>query len=184
MVALHVAFIPGRSGTGADSAHDTLEYVGKKIGEHELKLIAIHILIGLVSVLLLTELALSVGAGLAGLTANGGPHRLTEVLYAYTSSFSNNGQPFAGLSANSPIHNVTTTAAMLLGRFGLAIPALVLAGRFAHQPTREPSHGALRTDTQMFGIIIIATALIVGALTYLPAVALGPIIEHLQMISR
>ena len=94
------------------------------------------------------------------------------------------GLAFAGLSANSPFYNVTTTVAMLLGRFGLAIPALILAGRFALQPAREPGQGAIRTDTLLFGIIVVATALIVVALTYLPAVALGPIIEHLTMLGR
>jgi K+-transporting ATPase ATPase A chain len=162
----------------------TPEYAGKKIGEHELKLIAVYTLVGPAAVLILTAVAVSVSSGLAGLTTNSGAHGLTEVLYAYTSSFSNNGQAFAGLSANSPFYNVTTVVAMLLGRFGLAIPALALAGRFALQPVREPGQGAIRTDTLLFGIIIVATALIVGALTYLPAVALGPIIEHLQMISR
>jgi K+-transporting ATPase ATPase A chain len=162
----------------------TPEYAGKKIGEHEVKLIAVYTLVGPAAVLLLTALALSVGAGLAGLTTNSGAHGLTEVLYAYTSSFSNNGQAFAGLSANNPFYNITTVIAMLLGRFGLAIPALALAGRFAIQPGREPGKGAIPTDTLMFGLIIAATALIVGALTYLPAAALGPVIEHLQMLGR
>ena len=162
----------------------TPEYVGKRIGEHEVKLIAIYTLIGPVGVLLLTALAVSTSAGLAGLTTNSGPHGFTEILYAYTSTFANNGQAFAGLSANSPFYNVTTVIVMLLGRFGLAIPALVLAGRFASQPTRESTQGTLPTDTLLFAGIIVGTALLVVALTYLPALALGPIVEHLQLFGH
>jgi K+-transporting ATPase ATPase A chain len=88
------------------------------------------------------------------------------------------------LSANTPFYNVTTVVVMLLGRFGLAIPALVLAGRFGLQPTRTPSQGTLPTDTLLFAGIIIGTALIVVALTYLPALALGPIVEHLKLFGR
>jgi potassium-transporting ATPase potassium-binding subunit len=162
----------------------TPEYIGKKIGEHEVKLIAIYTLIGPVAILLLTAVAVITNSGLAGLTTNSGPHGLTEILYAYTSTFANNGQTFAGLSANTPFYNVTTVVTMLLGRFGLAIPALILAERFALQPTRSPSQGTLPTDTVLFGGIIIGTALLVVALTYLPALALGPIIEHLQLFAR
>jgi K+-transporting ATPase ATPase A chain len=162
----------------------TPEYVGKKIGEHELKLIAVYTLIGPAAVLLLTALAVVNSGGLAGLTTNSGAHGLTEIFYAYTSSFANNGQAFAGLRANSPFYNISTAVVMLLGRFGLAIPALVLAQRFALQPSRKPTQGTLPTDTLLFGLIIIGTALIVVALTYLPAVALGPIVEHVQLFGR
>ncbi|HEV2458786.1 MAG TPA: potassium-transporting ATPase subunit KdpA, partial [Ktedonobacterales bacterium] len=162
----------------------TPEYVGKRIGEHEIKLIAVYTLIGPAAVLLLTALAVVSSAGLAGLTTNSGPHGLTEILYAYTSSFNNNGQTFAGLSANSPFYNISTAVVMLLGRFALAIPALALAQRFAQQPNRQATQGTLPTDTVLFGAVIIGTALIVVALTYLPAVALGPIVEHLLMIGR
>jgi K+-transporting ATPase ATPase A chain len=159
----------------------TPEYLGKKIGEHEIKLVAIYTLIGPLGILLLTAVAVLIPLGLAGLTTNSGPHGLTEIFYAYTSSFANNGQSFSGLSANSPFYNVTTAIAMLLGRFGLAIPALVLAQRFASQPTRPTSQGTFATDTVLFASVIIGTALIVVALTYLPAMALGPIVEHLQL---
>jgi K+-transporting ATPase ATPase A chain len=162
----------------------TPEYVGKRLGEHEVKLIAVYTLIGPVGVLLLTALAVVTSAGLAGLTTNSGPHGLTEVLYAYTSAFNNNGQTFAGLSANSPFYNISTVVVMLLGRFGLAVAALALAQRLALQPSRESTKGTLPTDTLLFGAIIIATALIVVALTYLPVVALGPIVEHLLMLGH
>jgi len=104
----------------------TPEYVGKKLGEHEVELIAVYTLIVPACVVVPAALALVSDAGLAGLTTNSGPHGLTEVVYVHTSSSSNNGQTFACLSANSLFHNMTTAAVMLLGRFGLALPALAL----------------------------------------------------------
>jgi K+-transporting ATPase ATPase A chain len=160
----------------------TPEYVGKRLTPVETRLLAIYILIGPAAVLLLTALAVVAPAGVAGLTTNSGPHGLTELLNAYTSSFSNNGQTFGGLSANSLFFNLTTAVAMLLGRFGLAIPALLLAGAFARQPIRGATVGTLPTDTPLFGGVVIGTLLIVGALTYLPALALGPIVEQLRWL--
>jgi len=161
----------------------TPEYLGKRIEPSEMKLLMIYTLMGPVGILALTALAVTAGPGLAGLTTNSGPHGFTEILYAYTSSFANNGQSFAGLSANSPFYNVTTAVAMVLGRFGLAIPALALAGRFAQQGRRPMDAGELPTDSLLFASVIIGTALIVVALTYLPALALGPIIEHLRLLT-
>jgi len=160
----------------------TPEYVGKRLTPVETRLLAIYILIGPAAVLLLTALAVVAPAGVAGLTTNSGPYGLTELLNAYTSSFSNNGQTFGGLSANSLFFNLTTAVAMLLGRFGLAIPALLLAGAFARQPIRGATVGTLPTDTPLFGGVVIGTLLIVGALTYLPALALGPIVEQLRWL--
>ncbi len=160
----------------------TPEYLGNRIEPKEMKLIMIYTLMGPVGLLALTALAVATGPGLAGLTTNAGAHGLTEILYAYTSSFANNGQSFAGLSANSPFYNWTTAVAMLLGRFGLAIPALALAGLFAQQVRRPLTPGKLRTDTLLFASVVVGTALIVVALTYLPALALGPVIEHLRMV--
>ena len=157
----------------------TPEYLGKKINPGEIKLIAIYTLIGPAAVLLLTAIAVVTGPGLAALTTNSGPHGLTEIFYAYTSSFANNGQAFAGISANTPFYNTTTAIAMVLGRFGLAIPALALARLFALQPQRAATAGTLPTDTLLFATVVIGTAFIVVALTYLPALALGPIVEHL-----
>ncbi len=159
----------------------TPEYLGKRIEPPEMKLLAIYTLVGPVSVLALTAVAVVTAPGLAGLTTNSGPHGLTEILYAYTSSFANNGQSFAGLSANSLFYNETTAVAMLLGRFGLAIPALALSGLFAQQTSRPMTPGKLRTDSLLFASVIVGTAIIVVALTYLPALALGPIIEHLLL---
>jgi K+-transporting ATPase A subunit len=144
----------------------TPEYLGKRIEPPEMKLLAIYTLVGPVSVLALTTVAVVTAPGLAGLTTNSGPHGLTEILYAYTSSFANNG---------------TTAVAMLLGRFGLAIPALALSGLFAQQTSRPMTPGKLRTDSLLFASVIIGTAIIVVALTYLPALALGPIVEHLLL---
>jgi potassium-transporting ATPase potassium-binding subunit len=146
----------------------------------EMKLLAIYMLIGPLSVLTLTMVAVVTGPGLVALTTNSGAHGLTEILYAFTSSFANNGQTFGGLSANSPFYNGMTAIAMLLGRFGLAIPALALASLFARQTSSPMTAGKLRTDSLLFATMIIGTALVVVALTYLPVLALGPIIEHLR----
>jgi len=161
----------------------TPEYLGKRIEPSEMKLLAIYTLIGPLGVLALTAIAVATGPGLAALTTNSGPHGLTEILYAYTSSFTNNGQTFGGLSSNSLFYNGTTVVAMLLGRFGLAIPALAFAGLFARQTSRPMTPGKLKTDSLLFASVIIGTALIVVALTYLPAMALGPIIEHLRLVN-
>ena len=161
----------------------TPEYLGKRIEPSEMKLLAIYTLVGPIGILTLTAIAVAIGPGLAGLTTNSGPHGLTEILNAYTSSFANNGQSFAGLSANSPFYNGTTAIAMLLGRFALAIPALALAGLFARQTRRPMTGGKLQTDTLLFASVIVGTALIVVALTYLPVLALGPVIEHLRLVS-
>lgn len=157
------------------------EYLGKEIGVPEIKLIMLYTLAGPFSVLVLTALAVTVSGGLAGLTTNEGAHGFTEIIYAYASAFANNGQNFAGLSANNAFYNVTTAAAMMAGRFGLAIPALAIAGSFAGQGRRVLTMGTLRTDSFSFGVFLAGTALIVGALGYLPALVLGPILEHLVL---
>ena len=158
----------------------TPEYLGKQLGPAELKLIMLYTLASPVAILLPTALALMTKGGLAGLTTNTGPHGLTEVLFAYTSCFANNGQSFGGLSTNSPFYNITTALAMMLGRFGLAIPALALAGRFAKQSRRPVTAGTLPTDSLQFAGLVLATALIVVGLGFFPALALGPLVEHLM----
>src|SRR4029450_7280463 len=120
------------------------------------------------TILPLAAVALVTDAGLAGLTTNKGAHGLSEILVAYTTSMANNGQTFAGLSANPPFYNITTALAMMAGRFGLAIPALALAGRFAQQPSKPVTAGTLPTDTLLFAGVPIAAVLVVGALSYLP----------------
>jgi potassium-transporting ATPase potassium-binding subunit len=157
----------------------TPEFLGKKIGPTENKLIMLYTLAAPISILPLAALAVLTKAGLAGLTTNAGPHGFTEILFGYTSSFANNGQNFAGLNANTPFYNLTTAIAMLLGRFALAIPALALAGRFVVQQTRPPSAGTLRTDSFPFALTLTATILIVAGLSYFPALTVGPILEQL-----
>jgi potassium-transporting ATPase potassium-binding subunit len=157
----------------------TPEYLGKKIGPAENKMIMLFALAAPLFVLPLTAIALSTKLGLAGLTTNGGPHGLTEILFAYSSCFANNGQTFAGLSANTPFYNLTTALAMLAGRFALAIPALGFAALFARQRNTPPSSGTLPTHSFLFGILLTACLIAMVALSYLPVLALGPILEHL-----
>jgi len=162
----------------------TPEYLGKKIGPAENKLIVVYAIVAPLAILPLTAVALVTRAGLAGMTTNSGPHGLTELLFAYTSSFANNGQAFAGLSANSAFYNLTTAAAMVAGRFGLAVPALALAGLVARQGKAPVTIGILRTDSLAFGLLLVGSLLIMTALSYLPALALGPILEHLTGFPR
>jgi K+-transporting ATPase ATPase A chain len=160
------------------------EYLGKLIGPPELKMIMLYTLIAPVVSMSLTALAVASSWGLAGLTTNSGPHGFTEIFYAYTSCLANNGQSFAGLSANRPFYNITTAFAMMIGRFGLAIPALALGGLFAMQRRRPVTAGTLPTDTLSFSVLLIGTALIVGGLSYYAALALGPIIEQLILAAK
>jgi len=157
----------------------TPEYLGKQIGPNENKMIVLYALTGPVTILILTAIAISTKAGLSGLTTNAGPHGLTEILFGFASSFANNGQAFASLNANTTFYNITMAIAMLAGRFGLAIPALMFAGMFARQKERPQSRGTLRTDTFTFGALLTTFLVIVTALSYLPVLALGPVLEHL-----
>jgi potassium-transporting ATPase potassium-binding subunit len=157
----------------------TPEYLGKKIGPAENKTIMLFALAAPLFVLPLTAIALSTKLGLSGLTTNGGPHGLTEILFTYSSCFANNGQTFASLSANTPFYNLTTALAMLAGRFALAIPALGFASLFARQRNTPPSSGTLPTHSFLFGILLTACLIAMVALSYLPVLALGPILERL-----
>jgi K+-transporting ATPase ATPase A chain len=159
----------------------TPEYLGKQVTPQEMKLVALYAVIAPLTILPLAALALVTDAGLAALTTNRGPHGLSEILVAYTTAMANNGQNFAGLSANTPFYNITTALAMMAGRFGLAIPALALAGLLAQQPRRPVTDGSLPTDTLLFAGLVIVTVLVVGALSYLPVLALGPVVEHLAL---
>jgi potassium-transporting ATPase potassium-binding subunit len=160
----------------------TPEYLGKTLNPTEMRLVALYTIIGPMFVLTLTALALSTKAGLAGLTTNTGPHGFSEVLVAYATTMANNGQSFAGLNANTAFYNITTAIAMTAGRYWLAIPALALAGRFAAQGHRAASSGTLPTDTPLFGGLVVAAMLIIGGLSYFPALAMGPIVEHLLLM--
>jgi potassium-transporting ATPase potassium-binding subunit len=158
----------------------TPEYIGKTITIAEAKLIALYTLLTPVVVLPLTGLASTTDAGRAGLVTNGGPHGFTEIFFAYASCMANNGQNMAGLNGNTVFYNLTTMVAMAAGRFGLAALALALAGRFAAQARKTPTIGTLPCDTLTFGVLVLGTVVLVGALCFLPALALGPIAEHLQ----
>jgi K+-transporting ATPase ATPase A chain len=159
----------------------TPEYLGKPVSITAMKLIALYVILAPLTILPLVALAVSTDAGLAGLTTNKGPHGLSEILVAYTTSMANNGQNFAGLSANTPFYDITTALAMMAGRFALAIPALALAGLFAQHVRRPVGEGALPTDTTLFGALLVGAVLLVAALGYLPVLALGPIVEHLLL---
>jgi K+-transporting ATPase ATPase A chain len=158
----------------------TPEYLGKTITAAEARWIALYILLTPLFVLPLTGWALVADAGRAELTTNDGPHGLTEILFAYASCMGTNGQAMAGLSANSAFYNLTTAATMGAGRFGLAALALGLAGRFAAQGRRQATIGTLSCDTPTFGVLVLGAVLLVGALCFLPALALGPVAEHFQ----
>ena len=157
----------------------TPEYLGKKIGPPESKLIMLYALLAPLVVLPLTAIAVQTKTGLSGLTTNGGPHGLTTILFAYASCFANNGQAFGGLSANTVFYNVTTAFAMMAGRFGLAVPALALAGVFARQKNTPVSVGTLSTDSLSFGVLLTVCLIIMTALSYLPALVLGPVLQRL-----
>ena len=157
----------------------TPEYLGKKIGPPENKMIMLYALAAPLVVLPLTAIAVISKLGLPGLTTNSGPHGFTAILFAYASCFANNGQSFASLNANTPFYNITTALAMIVGRFGLAIPALGLAGLFARQRKTPVSSGTLPTDSVTFGLLLTACLIIITALSYLPALALGPVLERL-----
>lgn len=157
----------------------TPEYLGKKIGPGENKMIVFYALACPLSILTLTAIAVATKSGLAGLTTNSGPHGLMEIFFGFASSFANNGQNFAGLNANTPFYNLTTVIAMMIGRFGLVIPALAFAGLFAKQRITPRSIGTLPTDSFSFAVLLIVFLGIVTALSYLPVFTLGPLLEDL-----
>ncbi|MDQ8002655.1 MAG: potassium-transporting ATPase subunit KdpA [Pseudomonadota bacterium] len=156
----------------------TPEYLGKKIEVHEMKLTSIAILVTPLLVLLGTAVAASAAAGKAGI-ANPGAHGFSEILYAFSSAANNNGSAFAGLSANTPFYNAMLGLAMWLGRFGVIVPVLAIAGALARKPRLPVTSGTLPTHGPLFVVLLIGTVLLVGLLNYVPALALGPIVEHL-----
>jgi potassium-transporting ATPase potassium-binding subunit len=159
----------------------TPDYVGKKIGASEIKLTILAMICVPAATLGLTAIACVLEPGLAGL-GNAGPHGYSEILYAYTSGAATNGSAFAGLSANSTFWNLTLAFAMFVGRFLVIIPVLAVAGSLAAQGVSPRSTGTLPTDRALFVCFLFGVIVIVGGLTYLPALALGPIVEHLQML--
>ncbi len=156
----------------------TPEYLGKKIEPFEMKMASIIILIMPMIVLFFTALAVSLPVGTSS-TSNPGAHGFSQILYAFTSQGNNNGSAFAGLSGNTPFYNLTGAIAMLMGRYWLAIPTLALAGSLANKKKVPSGAGTLSTTSPLFISWLIAVVLIVGALNFIPALALGPIVEHL-----
>jgi K+-transporting ATPase ATPase A chain len=160
----------------------TPEFLGKKVEANEVKMAIIAVLAPGLVILLFSAWACIAPAGLKGLNCNG-PHGLSEILYAYSSAGGNNGSAFAGLGANTAFYNVTLAIGMLIGRFGVIIPVMAIAGTMAVKKITPPSSGTFKTDTLIFGILLIGVILIVGGLTFFPAIALGPLVEHFLMIS-
>lgn len=161
----------------------TPEYLGKKIGVFEMKMVSIAILVVPLLVLGGTAIAVVTEVGKASI-ANPGAHGLSEVLYAFTSAGNNNGSAFAGLSANTSFYNILLAIAMWFGRFGVIIPVLAIAGKLAAKPKLTVTSGTLPTHGPLFVVLLISTVILIGALNYIPALALGPIAEHLQLFTR
>jgi potassium-transporting ATPase potassium-binding subunit len=155
----------------------TPEYLGKKIQSREVKLATFGVLVMPITVLVLTAIAVSFQAGRIG-PLNAGPHGFSEILYDFTSVTNNNGSAFAGINANTPFYNVINTFGLLLGRFAIIVPVLALAGSLAIKRPVAVSAGTFRTDAPMFAGLLTGVVLIVGALTFFPAVSLGPIVEQ------
>ena len=160
----------------------TPEYLGKKIETFDMKMIAIAILVTPILVLAGTAIAVAADAGRAGI-ANPGAHGLSEILYAFSSAGNNNGSAFAGLSANTPFYNTVLAVAMWFGRFGVIVPVLAIAGSLAAKKRLPVTAGTLPTHGPLFVLLLIGSVLLVGLLNYVPALALGPVVEHLMLFS-
>ena len=158
----------------------TPEYLGKKIEAYEIKMSAIAVLVPLVVVLAGTAIAVLADAGKAGV-ANPGVHAFSEILYAFSSAGNNNGSAFAGLSANTPFYNTALGIAMWFARFWMIVAVLALAGSLAAKKKIPAGAGTLPTHTPLFVFFLIGVVVVVGALTFIPALALGPVVEHLML---
>ena len=161
----------------------TPEYLGKKIEAHEMKMVSIAILVTPLLVLVGTAVAVVAEPGRAGIL-NPGPHGFSEVLYGLSSAANNNGSAFAGLSANTPFYNLLLAVAMWFGRFGVIVPVLAIAGSLAAKKRLAATEGTLPTHGPLFVTLLIGTVLLVGLLNYVPALALGPVVEHLMLWSK
>ncbi len=160
----------------------TPEYLGKKIQAYEMKMTSVAILVTPLLVLAGTAIAVMLDAGKAGI-ANPGAHGFSEILYAFSSAANNNGSAFAGLSANTPFYNIALAIVMFFGRFGVIVPVLAIAGSLARKQRLAVNPGTMPTHGPMFVGLLIGTVLLVGVLNYVPALALGPVIEHLQIFA-
>ena len=157
----------------------TPELLGKKIQAKEVKLAGLAILIMPITVLVFTGIAVAIHAGQSG-AFNRGPQGFTEILYAYTSQANNNGSALAGLNGNTDFYNITGAIAMMLGRFAVILPTTALAGSLALKKTVPNSLGTFKTDNLLFGGLLTGTIVLVGGLTFFPALALGPIVQSLS----
>jgi K+-transporting ATPase ATPase A chain len=160
----------------------TPEYLGKKIEAYDVKMAMLVALIFPLVILVMTGVSVINGFGTISI-ANPGPHGFTEILYAFTSSAANNGSAFAGLNANTLWYNSTTGITMLVGRFLMIIPMLGIAGSLARKKHVPASLGTFPVTTPLFSLLLIGVIIIVGALTFFPALSLGPILEHLLMMA-
>ncbi len=158
----------------------TPEYLGKKLGAFEVKMAILAVLAPGAVILLFSAVAVMTPSGLSGLN-NSGPHGFSEILYAFSSAAGNNGSAFAGLNANTPFYNILLGLGMLIGRFGVIIPVLAISGNLVSAKITPISSGTFRTDTFLFLALLITVILIVGGLTFFPALTLGPIAEHILM---
>ncbi len=159
----------------------TPEYLGKKIESYDIKVCVIAVMVLIFDILCFTAWAVSSKWGLAGLN-NAGPHGFSEILYAFSSTTGNNGSAFAGLTANTPWYNTTLAISMIVGRFFFIVPVLALAGSMAKKKLMPESAGSFPVSDPMFVVLLVGTILIVGALSFFPALSLGPIVEHFMMI--
>ena len=161
----------------------TPEYLGKKIESYDVKMAMLVTLVFPLTILVFTAISMvSPSFGTSQLN-NAGPHGLSEILYAFTSATGNNGSAFAGISANTLWYNTTTGMATLIGRFLMIVPMLAIAGNLARKKTVPPSLGTFPVTTPLFSTLLVSVIVIVGALTFFPALSLGPIVEHLLMLA-
>jgi K+-transporting ATPase ATPase A chain len=158
----------------------TPEYLGKKIEARDIQMVIVAIVAPSVALLVLAGISAVIKPGLSSL-ANAGPHGLSEILYAFASGVGNNGSAFAGLNANTVYYNVLIGLAMLIGRFAVLLPVLAIAGNMGLKKISPPSAGTFSTNSGVFVILLIGVVMIVGALTFFPALCLGPIVEHFLM---
>jgi K+-transporting ATPase ATPase A chain len=160
----------------------TPEYFGKKIEAKEIKMVILAIIAPCAIILIGSGIACVLPIGLSSL-ANRGPHGLTEIMYAFTSAAGNNGSAFAGLNANTNFYNLALAFTMLIGRFAIKVPVLAIAGSLVTKKVAPVSVGTFSTDNFVFALLLVSVILIVGALTFLPGLSLGPIIEQFLMNS-
>jgi K+-transporting ATPase ATPase A chain len=160
----------------------TPEYLGKKIEAYDVKMAMLVTLVFPLIILVLTAISSVKGFGTSSIS-NAGPHGLTQILYAFTSQAGNNGSAFAGLNGNTLWYNTAGGLTMLVGRFFMIIPMLAIAGNLAKKKTVPASAGTFPVTTPLFSVLLVSVIVIVGALTFFPALSLGPVLEHLQMMA-